>query len=92
MPPDEIHGATGIASDAPTGERRLADSRADLEALLRGHAPGGFPRSHTMRFLLGRGGGAIAAGAFAGLLAVNPRLAATIFRIVPLGRLARRLL
>jgi len=92
MPPDEILAATGIASQARPGEHRLADSRAELETLLLDGESDGFPRSHTMRFLLGRGGGAIALGAFAGLMAVNPRLATILIRILPLGRFARRLL
>ncbi|MGH8222458.1 MAG: hypothetical protein ACREQZ_05745, partial [Woeseiaceae bacterium] len=72
-------------------ERRLADSRAEIESMLIPE-PDTFPRSHTMRFLLGRNGKVLAIGAFAGLLAVKPRLAMTLIRLLPLGRAARRIL
>ncbi len=72
-------------------ERRLAESRAEIETLLIPE-PDSFPRSHTMRFLLGRNGKAIAIGAFAGLLAVKPRVALTLIRFLPLKDLVRRLL
>jgi hypothetical protein len=67
-------------------ERRLAESRAALEALLV-RDPDEFPRSNTMRFLLGGKGRMVAFGAFAGLLAVKPRLAFSLVRFLPLGKL-----
>jgi len=69
------------------GERNLAASRAALAALLGGRDPDGFPRSRTMRFLLSGKGQVIALGALAGLLAVKPRLAASVLGVLPLGRL-----
>ncbi len=72
-------------------ERRLADSRAELESILIPE-PGSFPRSHTMRFMLGGGGKALASGAVAGLMAAKPGLAAGLLRILPIGRLLRRML
>jgi hypothetical protein len=78
-------------SDQLPGERRLASSRAELESLFV-RDPEGFPRSRTMRFLLGRGGIALATGALAGLMMVKPGLASTVIRILPVGRVARRLL
>jgi len=72
-------------------ERRLAESRAEIVSLLIPE-PVSFPRSHTMRFLMGRNGKAIAIGALAGLLAVKPRLALTLIRFLPLNDLVRRLL
>ena len=71
-------------------ESRLAASRAQLEYLLTPH-PDRFPRSRTMRFLLGTGGKALATGAVAGLMAVKPGLATGLLRIVPIGRLLRRM-
>ena len=55
-------------------ERRLAESRAEIESLLAG-GPDTFPRSQTMRYLMGGKGKMVALGVFAGLLAVKPRLA-----------------
>jgi hypothetical protein len=40
-----------------------------------------------MRYLMGGKGRMIALGAFAGLLAVKPRLAMTLVRFLPLGKL-----
>lgn len=68
------------------GERRLADSRAELERLI-APGPDDFPRSQTMRFLMGGRGRMVALGVFAGLLAVKPNLAVTLVRFLPLGRL-----
>ncbi len=67
-------------------ERRLAESRAELEALL---APGPdvFPRSETMRFLLGGKGKIVALGVFAGLAVVKPQLAVSLARFLPLGKI-----
>jgi hypothetical protein len=71
------------------GERHLAESRAALAALLGGdeHEPDTFPRSQTMRFLMGGRGRMVALGAFAGLLAVKPKLAMSLLRFLPLGKL-----
>ncbi|HEX9706175.1 MAG TPA: hypothetical protein VGA24_00925 [Steroidobacteraceae bacterium] len=65
-------------------ERRLAESRAEIESLLR-TGPDTFPRSETMRFLLGGKGKIVALGVFAGLLAVKPKLALSLVRFLPLG-------
>jgi hypothetical protein len=67
-------------------ERRLAESRAEIEGLL---APGqdAFPRSQTMRFLMGGKGKMVTLGVFAGLLAVKPKLALSLVRFLPLGKL-----
>jgi hypothetical protein len=67
-------------------ERRLADSRAAIEALI-APGPDSFPRSETMRFLLSGKGKLVALGAFAGLSAVNPKLALGLIRFLPLGKL-----
>ncbi len=67
-------------------ERRLAESRAAIEALI-APIPGDFPRSETMRFLLSGKGKMVALGAFAGLTAVNPKLALGLIRFLPLGKL-----
>jgi hypothetical protein len=67
-------------------ERRLAESRAEIESLLR---PGSdtFPRSETMRFMMGGKGKVVALGVFAGLLAVKPKLALSLVRFLPVGGL-----
>ena len=67
-------------------EKRLADSRAEIEGLLAGD-PDMFPRSQTMRYLMGGRGRMVALGAFAGLLAVKPKFALTLVRFLPLGKL-----
>ncbi len=67
-------------------ERRLAESRAELEAIIAPDADT-FPRSQTMRFLMGGKGKMVALGVFAGLLAVKPRLALSLIRFLPLGTL-----
>jgi hypothetical protein len=71
------------------GERHLAESRAALAELLarEAHEPDTFPRSQTMRFLMGGKGRMVALGAFAGLVAVKPRLAVSLLRFLPLGKL-----
>ncbi len=70
------------------GERRLAASRAALAELLGGDSEAdSFPRSSTMRFLMGGKGKMVALGTFAGLLAVKPKLAFSLLRFLPLGRL-----
>lgn len=78
---------TGEEPRPPTpAERRLAESRAEIERLL-APGPDDFPRSETMRFLMGGKGRMVALGAFAGLLAVKPKLAVTLVRFLPLGKL-----
>jgi len=73
--------------DRPTpAERRLAASRAELERLL-APGPDDFPRSQTMRFLMGGKGRIVTLGAFAGLMAVKPKFALTLVRFLPLGKL-----
>jgi hypothetical protein len=67
-------------------ERRLAESRAEIEALL-APGPDTFPRSQTMRFLMGGKGKMVTFGVFAGLLAVKPKLALSLVRFLPLGKL-----
>jgi hypothetical protein len=78
--------ADGAREHSP-GERRLAASRAALAELLGEDGPDTFPRSQTMRFLLGGKGKMVALGAFAGLVAVKPRLAMSLLRFLPLGKL-----
>jgi hypothetical protein len=67
-------------------ERRMAASRAELERLL-APTPDDFPRSQTMRFLMGGKGRMVTLGAFAGLMAVKPKFALTLVRFLPLGKL-----
>ena len=78
---------TGAYQPTPA-ERRLAETRAVLEAII---APeqdeDAFPRSQTMRFLMGGKGKMVALGTFAGLLLVKPRLAYGLVRFLPLGKL-----
>lgn len=82
-PADEAGGEARLLTPA---ERRLADSRAELERLL-APGPDDFPRSQTMRYLMGGKGRMVALGAFAGLLAVKPALAMKLVRFLPLGKL-----
>jgi hypothetical protein len=67
-------------------ERRLAESRSDLAAILT-PGPDDFPRSQTMRFLMGGKGKMVVLGAFTGLLLVNPQLAYRLVKFLPLGKL-----
>ncbi len=86
MPLNEIV-ADGHQPDLRSpAERRLAESRAEIASLLE---PGAdlFPRSETMRFMMGGKGKIVALGVFAGLLAVKPRLALSLVRFLPLGGL-----
>lgn len=69
-----------------SAERRLSESRAEIESLL-APGPDTFPRSETMRFLMGGKGKIVALGVFAGLLAVKPKLALSLVRFLPLGEL-----
>ncbi len=65
---------------------RMAASRADLQRIL-APGPDEFPRSRTMRYLMGGKGRMVALGAFAGLMAVKPKFALTLVRFLPLGKL-----
>ena len=86
MPPNEAV-PDPMQNDLPLpAERRLAESRAEIESLLR-PSPETFPRSETMRFLMGGKGKIVALGVFAGLLAVKPKLALSLVRFLPLGGL-----
>jgi hypothetical protein len=78
--------ARGELQPPTPAERRLAESRAQIERLI-APGPDDFPRSNTMRYLMGGKGGMVALGVFAGLLAVKPRLAVTLVRFLPLGKL-----
>jgi hypothetical protein len=86
MPPSEILFDEPRPAPMMSAERRLAESRAEIEQFLR-PGPDVFPRSETMRFLLGGKGKVVALGVFAGLLAVKPRLALSLVRFLPLGEL-----
>jgi hypothetical protein len=86
MPPSEIQYDDPDAELMLPAERRLADSRAEIERLLK-PGPDSFPRSETMRFLMGGKGQIVALGVFAGLLAIKPRLAMSLVRFLPLGGL-----
>jgi hypothetical protein len=79
-----IEGAKQVLTPA---QRRLAESRAALAEILAPRDPEAFPRSETMRFLLGGKGRMIAFGLFTGLLLVKPKLAVGLARFLPLGRL-----
>ncbi len=46
-----------------------------------------FPRSETMRFLMGGKGKMVTLGLFTGLLLVKPKLAVGLVRFLPLGKL-----
>jgi hypothetical protein len=86
MQPTGIDEMLETLAPMTLAERRLAESRAEIESLLVG-GPDTFPRSQTMRYLMGGKGKMIALGAFAGLLAVKPRLAMSLVRFLPLGKL-----
>ena len=80
---------------------RLDQSRAEIRRLLEpppdGFAggepgvrdPGTFPRSRTMRTLMGRGGLGVAGAILAGLFIARPALAWRLIRMLPTGALAR---
>ena len=85
MQTSEVSGEAGKRLLTPA-ERRLAESRAEIEALLAPDAES-FPRSQTMRFLMGGKGRMVTLGVFAGLLAVKPKLALSLVRFLPLGKL-----
>ena len=87
MQPTEFeHDAGAPIGRMTPAERRLAESRADIENLL-GGGPDAFPRSETMRFLMSGKGKMVTLGVFAGLCAVKPRLALSLVRFLPLGKL-----
>jgi hypothetical protein len=80
---------------------QLAQSRAEIRRLL-DPPPGGFvgqgsgvaeegafPRSRTMRTLMGGGGLGAAAAILAGLFIARPTLAWRLIRMLPTGALAR---
>ena len=79
-------GDRGDIVVATPGERRLAASRAELQRIL-APGPDEFPRSRMMRHLIGGKGRMVALGVFAGLLAVKPKLAVSLVRFLPLGKL-----
>ncbi len=85
---ETMHPDEGPSEAMSPGERKLAASRAALAELLGDDdSPDSFPRSNTMRFLMGGKGKMVAIGSFAGLLAVKPKLAFSLLRFLPLGRL-----
>ncbi len=86
MLPNEILSGESRPMPMLPAERRLAESRAEIGRLLKAD-PDAFPRSQTMRFLMGGNGKVVALGVFAGLLAVKPRLALSLVRFLPLGGL-----
>jgi hypothetical protein len=66
-------------------ERRMAETRAELAAILT-PGPDDFPRSQTMRFLMGGRGRMVMLGVVGGLLFVKPRLAMSLVRYLPVGK------
>ena len=80
---------------------RLAQSRAEIRRLLEpppdgaagwgagGREAGAFPRSRTMRTLMGGGGLGAAGAILAGLFIARPTLAWRLIRMLPTGALAR---
>jgi hypothetical protein len=79
--------ATGEPGSQTPAERRLAESRAALADLLEPPAADAFPRSETMRFMMGGRGRLVALGLFTGLLLVKPKFAVGLVRFLPLGKL-----
>ncbi len=84
IPPVEPPGDPAAATPA---ERSLAESRGALAELLAPQQGDEFPRSQTMRFVMGGKGRMVAFGLFTGLLLVKPKLAAGLLRFLPLGNL-----
>ena len=85
--PTEVTGGEEVQwGELSPGERRLALTRAEIERVFV-PGPDEFPRSRTMKYLMGGKGRMVALGAFAGLMAVKPRLAMTLVRFLPLGKL-----
>jgi len=66
-------------------ERRLAESRAEMAAILT-PGPDDFPRSQTMRFLTGGRGRMVMLGVVGGMMLVKPKLAMGLVRFLPLGK------
>jgi hypothetical protein len=83
-PPADVAGEAAALTPA---QRRLAESRAALAELLEPPGPDTFPRSETMRFVMGGRGRLAAIGLFTGLLLVKPKFAVGLVRFLPLGRL-----
>ncbi len=82
------HPEAAASEPAPTpAERRLAESRAALAELVTPSRGEEFPRSETMRFVMGGKGRMVALGLFTGLLLVKPKLAVGLVRFLPLGKL-----
>jgi hypothetical protein len=82
------HPEVAAPGPAPrTAERRLAESRAALAELIAPERSNEFPRSETMRFVMGGKGRIVALGLFTGLLLVKPKLAVGLVRFLPLGKL-----
>jgi hypothetical protein len=79
------HGEDLVREPSP-GDRQMALTRAEIERIF-APGPDEFPRSRTMKYLLGGKGRMIALGAFAGLMAVKPRFAMSLIRFLPLGKL-----
>lgn len=84
VPPTEVADESGLPTPA---QRRLAESRAALEEIFAPAEADAFPRSQTMRFLMGGKGRIATIGLFAGLLLVKPKLAAGMVRFLPLGQM-----
>ncbi len=82
------HPEVAASGPAPTPpERRLAESRAALAEFVAPARGEEFPRSETMRFVMGGKGRVVALGLFTGLLLVKPQLAVGLVRFLPLGKL-----
>ena len=78
---------TEANGEGPTpAQRRMAASRAALADVFAPPEEGEFPRSETMRFLMGGKGRMVALGLLTGLLVVKPKLAVGLVRFLPLGR------
>ena len=84
--PPAVRPVNGDPAATP-GERHLAESRAALAELLEPAREDEFPRSETMRFVMGGKGRIVAAGLIAGLLLVKPKIALGLVRFLPLGRM-----
>ena len=66
-------------------ERRMAETRAELAAILT-PGPDDFPRSQTMRFLTAGRGRMVMLGVVGGMMLVKPKLAMGLVRFLPLGK------
>lgn len=83
---EPTESAPGTGRVPSPGESRMALTRAELERLF-SPSPDEFPRSRTMRYLMAGKGRMVALGAFAGLMAVKPRVALGLVQFLPLGKL-----